>query len=510
MSITKDEPFRKVINNIINREKQLENNHQIKIDYLKLSKPKSYRYLNSKALFDRLLNSFSSVLKYEWPYYHNPANKENNLNDALENKSDQAPSALSTTHTVKTTTSIHSNPNAIKYPICEEFKTCISNDNQLKISFKWKGVKHKDLDIIILINIGVKYFNGEDERIQNKINESILEICNKFFENGGFFKPVNKLDLFQMEQICSWANKYLKINLNSLYLVPIGVHHWSISLHCLKLNLIKFLVWANSLNQSFIGVDAVVDLLNGGSNKNFSEMNAPNKFEAKQPMYNFFSTIHLGKSSLLVLLKSFQIFNSIFLSQIDEKSKLDDENLNYIDLILENILLELKLNANNQLISKITWSSEYTFDHFWSILLRLRFFMLNSKLNDSFNFFENVLPKIYYKYIGFHNLVLFTNKSQESTISPRTFVQNPLLIPLENAMRISFGSIILEEIYLPGQAKFEQPIEKDKTIFSKSNLINEILDYKSKHPEKSIQSSNTAGKVTVGTKTSKISLSSKE
>jgi hypothetical protein len=381
----------------------------------------------------------------------------------------------------------------------------------LKISFKWKGVKHKDLDVIIIINVGLKYFNGEDTRIETKINECLLEICNTFFENGGFFKPVNKLDLFQMKQICAWTNKYLKINLNSVYLVPIGVHHWSISLDCLKLNLIKFLIWANSLNQSFIGVDAVVDLFSEGSYRNFSEMSAPNKFEAKQPMYNFFSTVHLGKSSLHLLLKSIQIFNSIFMNQIDDKSKLDDENLNYIDLILENILLELKLNSNNQKTSKTTWSAEYTFDHFWSILMRLRYFILNSKMADSFNFFDNILPKIFYKYIGFHDLVLFNNKSQDNNTSPRSLVQNPLLIPLEIAMRISFTSIILDEVYLPGQAKFEQQVsEKDKTIFSKSNLINEILSYKPRHPEKSIKSSDTFGKVTIGTKNTKISLNSKE
>lgn len=506
LTTNKNEPFKKVVSTISNREKDLENVN-VQFDYLKLSKPKSYRYLNAKALFDRLLKSFSIVLKREWPHYHNPLNKENLVD--VENP--LGPSALST-HTNKTSTSTqntnsNNNPNNSKYPICEDYKTCISKDNRLKISFKWKGARHKDLDLIILIDIGVKYDRNNDSSnlfLLNRINDSVLNLCNDFFEYGGYYKKVNSFDLARLDKISKWTSKHLKLNisLNSVYLMPSGVHHWAINLDSLKLNLLKFFIWSNSLNQTFIGVDAVTDLFNG------IEINEPNKFELKQPLYNFFQATHLGKSSLQVFCKALQVFNGLFISQIEEKTNVKDENLNLLNLVVENVLLEMRHNSNGK---QMKWSSDYMFDHMWYTLIRLRYYVFESKLDDSFKIFENLLPKIFYDYIGFHNLAqpLYDYEPDQNRTNEYNGSKNqtphPCTSAFENAMRIVFSSVINDEVYFPGQAKFWEQAEKDKTIFNqKINLINEILDYKKKSDTNESENSfNTNKKATIGTKKTK-------
>ncbi len=202
MITAKEKPFKKVVDHLIDREKEAENpKHQF--NYLKMSKPKSHRYLNSKALFDRLLKAFSHVLKLEWPHYHSAANKENVQDQSLL---EQTQLSVNTNKTAATATST-SNPNnlnnVVKFPICEEFKTCVSNGNQLRIGFKWRGTKHKDVDVVVLINLGVKYVKEQDNSLVDRINESLLYICNEFFEHGGFFKAVNRFDMARMEQIVS-------------------------------------------------------------------------------------------------------------------------------------------------------------------------------------------------------------------------------------------------------------------------------------------------------------------
>ncbi len=174
-----------------------------------------------------------------------------------------------------------------------------------------------------------------------------------------------KITYFQNFLKVNWTNKYLKINLNAIYLAPCAVHHWAISLESLKLNLVKFFIWSNSLNSTFIGIDAVLDLFNVGSTNpnakkpNANPANEPNKFEAKQPLYNFFSTLYVSKSNIHLLCKLIQIFTGVFTNLIDEKLKLDDENLNFIDIVIESVLLEIKWNRKK--MTKCTWSSGMNF-----------------------------------------------------------------------------------------------------------------------------------------------------
>jgi hypothetical protein len=156
--------------------------------------------------------------------------------------------------------------------------------------------------------------------------------------------------------------------------------------------------------------------------------------------------------------------------------------------------------------------------------MRLRYFIFSSKLTDSFEMFENMLPKIFYKYVGFHDLsmpLLYTLSDHKTHFSHKFIMDpsnkdlmiqpHPLTLPLETAMKTFFTAVISDEVYLPGQAKAGSAGEKEKTIFNKnSNLINEILDYKTKPPSIGVQSFDTFGKATVGTKESKESIHSKK
>jgi hypothetical protein len=134
-----NEPFQKIFSNIVNLQKTKQQQQQ-------QQKLKPTRYLNSKAIFDRLHKQFYRTII-----------KENINSENLNLK------------------------------FLEDYKLCDIRDNQLKICLKYKGLRLKELDIIIYVNIAIKY---SDEVIENRIVDSMVTTSNHFFQNGGFWLKV--------------------------------------------------------------------------------------------------------------------------------------------------------------------------------------------------------------------------------------------------------------------------------------------------------------------------------
>ena len=123
------------------------------------------RHLNSRAIFDRLLGHFSVVFKSMWP-----SQNQANGNENKKVKYSQ------------------------RFQIIEDSKLIDIKNNQLRLGFKWEGIKFKDLDVLLLINIGVKL---QDPRIHAQLNESFMRILNTFVTGnaGGYFQVLFLYDL---------------------------------------------------------------------------------------------------------------------------------------------------------------------------------------------------------------------------------------------------------------------------------------------------------------------------
>ena len=122
---TSQEPLKRIFSNIINLK-----NSDAKRTAFKL---KPTRYLNSKAVFDRLYRHFYKTIVREW--------------SALEFQN-------------------------LKFS--DEARSCEIKENQLKICLKYKGARLKDLDVVIYLNLAIKY---HDEIIENRILDSMVSIC---------------------------------------------------------------------------------------------------------------------------------------------------------------------------------------------------------------------------------------------------------------------------------------------------------------------------------------------
>lgn len=148
---TANEPLNRIFENIINLSA-----NNAKSAY----KTKPIRFLNSKALFDRIYKHFHKTIIKDWSNFESQNLKFNS-----------------------------------------EYKSCEIKDNQLKIVLKFKGIKQKDLDVIIYLNIGIKY---TDEIIENKTIDSMILLSNNFFQNGGFFIKVIKF-YFKINLKIGWS-----------------------------------------------------------------------------------------------------------------------------------------------------------------------------------------------------------------------------------------------------------------------------------------------------------------
>jgi hypothetical protein len=168
-----NEPLKKILPNIrINHGKASASNSSTTSNYLS-RRVKSIRYLNSKTLFDRIYKHFQRVLKFEWMQYIDEKNNDDNNNN-----------------NINTNNNINNNTNSFNKASTTYFdreKSHELKDNQMRIRFKWKGLKQRDLEILLVINLALKF---SDKEFENRILNSMISISNNFFQYGGVFTQV--------------------------------------------------------------------------------------------------------------------------------------------------------------------------------------------------------------------------------------------------------------------------------------------------------------------------------
>jgi hypothetical protein len=123
---TTKEPLKRIFSNIINSK-----SNEAKRTAFKLNPT---RYLNSKAIFDRLFRQFYRTIIKEWSTL-----EMQNLKFSTEDRS------------------------------------CEIKDNQLKVCLRYRGARIKDLDVVVYLNLAIKY---NDEVIENRIVDSMVNISN--------------------------------------------------------------------------------------------------------------------------------------------------------------------------------------------------------------------------------------------------------------------------------------------------------------------------------------------
>ena len=354
---------------------------------------KTSRHLNAKAIFDRLLRNFSTILKTEWP--------------ELRLKSGSLVRKSANNSKFKS-----------KFTILDESKVIDISNNQLRIGFKWQGVKFKDLDVLLLINIGIKL---QDEKVQAKLNESMTHILNSFVtrDSSGFHQNIERnLSAEDLNKICAWLKSHLSITFDQYFLVPNLVHFWLLDFRHLKLNFLKCLMFINCLNPRFqttalnsqvtnpIVISNIADLLNGVTLPESVQSAAPSEFNIfknkKPPSYNFIASLH-NKSNLCLLLKVLQLCVNTVVASNDVVSKINDENLSLEMLIVDTILNEIRSSAGCN-----CWHIDSIFDRIWSCLFRIRQACLTSVLIDPLAIFPNVLPRVMVKHISFYKFEMIT------------------------------------------------------------------------------------------------------
>ena len=480
------------------------------------------RYLNSKAIFDRLFRHFTQVLNSEWPeshlkpFTHTPA-------------------------TAKTRTKSNTNPSRSnahqlmhRFQIVDGSKTIDLRNNQIRIGFKWNGVKFKDLDIIIMLNIGIKYRNV---LIDAKVDLVLLDLLNKFVKNnsGGFYQNLKKTpDLKTLNKMCLFMSTNLKIKFDAYYLVPNLVHHWSLNFKHIKINFLKCLIFINCMNPTSIGITIINDLLNGDyaekkERVTFAQAAAtkngksgagpppppPTMSKAKANAMNFMANL-TNTSSLYLLVKTLQIFIFITFNQLEMNKIFVDENLSEEDLILEVILNEIGINEDDH---DAKWSVENLFDRIWNCLMRIRYSLLHGYLQDTFDILHNVVPSMFIRYIvqfevsnqssGNSNNKRYSSLSRSSSVRSmegknQVNVSNKFMHAIESTMKSMLTTIITDEmnVFTINMLPRVPTVTFDDLINSqsKSNITISITSGSSNDMNKGARLKT--GKATKGTKSS--------
>lgn len=423
------------------------------------------RHLNSKAVLDRLLKYFASVLKKDWPdltLNSNEIKRELLLKQIYQTK--------------KNNYQYQSNTQA-RIQILEESKAIDIKDNQLRIGFKWQGIKFKDLDVLLLINVGIKF---NDEKVQAKLNESLIQILNKFItkNSNGYYQNIEKnLRVDDLSKINTWLSKHLKFSFDQYHLSPNLVHYWSINLRALKLNFLKFLIFLNCCNPNITQLPANAQIINTGLLSNVNDLlngvyfekvlfpkhgsNAASKASVfnifnnkKSPNFNFMAIMN-NNCSLYLLLKILQIFFFNSINTIEPNNRIEDENQTEEDLIVDILLSEI-LSTNQS----HCWSIDNIFERIWSSLFKIRVSALRSYIMDPFRIHDNVLPGPIMKYIGFFGIEprSFVVKKRITTIKREQVSKlldtnkldrtnpNVLVAAFESMMKVIFTSILTEEV----------------------------------------------------------------
>lgn len=361
---------------------------------------KSCRYLNSRAISDRLIRYFNYCLKHKWP-------KKTQINHPVPKNQPNDPN--------------QSNFNE------ENRRVCMKN-NQILISFEFNGTKSlKEAKINLFIDIAVNLGENDDIDTFESTCNSVKQVLNQYSTDSN----LELLNEEKYKKLCSWLINTFNFNINSIYLCPTYLHLWNINTKLSKLNLIKFLVWFDTIRCT---------------NTNITSLDHVYLISSLVFKQNFFQTIQTSTSPIFLLAKLLQLFISTFFSLLKE----DPNNAAYFDgefydpdqLMFENEDLILNLIIGEIKNEGVNWSSENLLDRLWVTLTNLRSYLfITSHLPDPFNRFTNQLPKFYLKCTGYLNL---SSASSSQIFGNR--ILNLLNSSFEATMKTLLTKVITEEI----------------------------------------------------------------
>lgn len=272
--------------------------------------------------------------------------------------------------------------------------------------------------------------------------------------------------------VIDWMHKYLKINLNSIYLTPNCVHHWSLCLLPLKINFLVWLIWLNSFTAKTVGTDLIFSLFNGISEDQEKFNNSQIKLLISSHLSNKGAVMKpnqtlallltnqtcFANSNLFLVVRMLQLFNYLSLSKNEITLKMENFNGSEEELIADLIFLEM--NHNSCLNSKGNriryngteiWSNENLFDRYWSCLFKLRSaFVVEHILPDPFRVFRSSLPGPFIKHVTlqFYNRIPIRNcKSAASlnVLGSSNLDDNEIRTSIEAAMRLLFVNIVNDD-----------------------------------------------------------------
>ena len=377
---------------------------------------KSVRYLNSKSLFDRIYKHFLRVLNLEWIQ--------------LAASSEQTKGF-------------------------DKQSSCDLKDNQMRVKFKWKGIKQKDLDVIIVIDMALKF---TDRLIEKQILTAMIQTANSFLQCGGVFADVPLINENTMQFISRWMLRNLSCDLNSIYLLPNCIHYWSLNIQQVKQNFLRFLCWINNFSEKSVEANIVLDLLKGVDNSTSTQLRLFFANQLQRQSQNTgklnFSLIlaNCSQGCLFLITRLLQIFNYLSLSKQYLTEKVGNLTQSEDNIIADILFSEIN---RNYLTSRKIWCPENMFDMFWSALMKIRYSIIKCLIPDSFGIFENVLPIEYLQFIGMQsfNLIPYLNTKQNGSISSKSeyyitskqFEDNEINKVIENAMKLVLTGIAPDE-----------------------------------------------------------------
>lgn len=388
-----------------------------------------YRYLNSRAIFDRLLKHFNHALKKGWPSKPKPMSQPVHRLQIIGESSQLE------------------NINE------EELKKCYLKNNQIIVSFKWNGNKVlKDLTVNLFIDLAIRIDAQDAESVSDTINESIYNILKQFL-NDSRMEPISGSVEFQ--KFLTWFNASFNSDQNFLYLRPTFVHLWSLNTKLVKFNLVKFFVWLDSARAIQQNLNCLNDLFQ--LNLHYIKQNIIMTIQnTNSPLFTYFKLLQLFICTCYSTLNEDPSSNKMpnMDESLDTEMQFDNE-----DLLINLVLIEISSAGSY-------WSSESIFERLWSCLIKLRYFLFNSSsMPDPFSIYSNQLPKFYLKCIGFYNL----SDPSSSQIIPsiQRGKLNSLKVAYETTMRVLLTKVITEEI---DHSKIERPKSVENPLIGSSSV----------------------------------------
>jgi len=185
----------------------------------------------------------------------------------------------------------------------------------LHFHFKFKGIKHKDLEVVLLVDLVIRM---QELSIQKHLIHSMVNISNDFFQNGGVFTSVPLITPETMKFIINWLKNHLNCDLETMYLLPNCVHYWTLNVQSIKQNFLRFLCWVNNFSDKSAESIIIVNVLSGFDNSTPAQLRTFFASQLHRQTNNYtFSQIltNCNQSCLYLITKQLQLFNYLSLSK---------------------------------------------------------------------------------------------------------------------------------------------------------------------------------------------------